>query len=64
MSKKIIFIDGWFLKPPLRGIGIYLKNILISMPKDIKDLEGIDNYFTEYLVKNMEEYDRQNNIEA
>ena len=29
-----------------------------------KELEGIDDDFTEYLVKNMEEYDRQNNIEA
>ena len=29
-----------------------------------KELEGIDDDFTKYLVKNMEEYDRQNNIEA
>ena len=41
MSKNIIFIDGWFLQPPLRGIGIYLKNILIYMPKEFKDLEFV-----------------------
>ena len=29
-----------------------------------KELENIDDDFTEYLVKNMEEYDKQNNIEA
>ena len=34
------------------------------LKNDIKDLEGIDDDFTEYFVKNMEEYDRQNNIEA
>ena len=34
------------------------------LKNDIKDLEGIDDDLTEYLVKNMEEYDRQNNIEA
>ena len=41
MNKNIIFIDGWFLQPPLRGVGIYLKNILISMPNEIKDLEFV-----------------------
>ena len=34
------------------------------LKNDIKELENIDNDFTEYLVKNMEEYDRQSNIEA
>tara|TARA_B100000575_G_C22698577_1_gene422671 strand:- start:11 stop:250 length:240 start_codon:yes stop_codon:yes gene_type:complete len=34
------------------------------LKNDIKELEGIDDDFTECLVKNMEEYDRQNNIEA
>ena len=34
------------------------------LKNDIKDLEGIDDDFRENLVKNMEEYDRQNNIEA
>ena len=34
------------------------------LKNDIKELENIDDDFTEYLVKNMEEYDRQNNIEA
>ena len=33
------------------------------LKNDIKDLKPIDD-FTEYLVKNMEEYDKQNNIEA
>ena len=33
------------------------------LKNDIKELKPIDD-FTEYLVKNMEEYDRQNNIEA
>ena len=33
------------------------------LKNDIKELEPIDD-FTEYLVKNMEEYDKQNNIEA
>ena len=34
------------------------------LKNDIKELEGIGDDFTEYLVKNMEEYDRQNTIEA
>ena len=34
------------------------------LKNDIKELEGIDDDFTEYLVENMEEFDRQNNIEA
>ena len=34
------------------------------LKNDIKELENIDDDFTEYLVKNMEEYDKQNNIEA
>ena len=33
------------------------------LKNDIKELKPIDD-FTEYLVKNMEEYDRQNNIET
>jgi len=33
------------------------------LKNDIKELKPIDD-FTEYLVKNMEEYDKQNNIEA
>ena len=28
MSKNIIFIDGWFLQPPLRGIGIYTQKYI------------------------------------
>ena len=34
------------------------------LKNDIKELENIDDDFTDYLVKNMEEYDRKNNIEA
>ena len=34
------------------------------LKNDIKDLESIDDDFTEYLVENMEEFNRQNNIEA
>ena len=34
------------------------------LKNDIKELENIDDDFTEYLVKNMEEHDRQNNMEA
>ena len=33
------------------------------LKNDIKELKPIDD-FTEYLVKNMEQYDKQNNIEA
>ena len=33
------------------------------LKNDIKELKPIDD-FTEYLVKNMEEYDKQYNIEA
>ena len=29
-----IYIDGWVLAPPLRGIGNYIKNILLNL-KDI-----------------------------
>ena len=28
MDKRIIYIDGWFLQPPLRGVGKYIKNLL------------------------------------
>ena len=34
------------------------------LKNDIKELENIDDDFTDYLVKNMEEYDRKNNIET
>ena len=40
------------------------RTFLKILKNDIKELEGIDDDFTEYLVKNMEEYDRQNNIKA
>ena len=29
--KMKIYIDGWFLEPPLRGIGNYIKNILLNL---------------------------------
>ena len=48
LDKELESTDRVFLK--------ILKN-------DIKELKPIDDY-TEYLVKNMEEYDRQNNIET
>ena len=38
------------------------RTFLKILKNDIKELEDIDDDFTEYLVKNMEEYDRQNNI--
>ena len=38
------------------------RTFLKILKNDIKELEGIDDDFTDYLVKNMEEYDRQNNI--
>ena len=41
MDKRIIYIDGWFLKPPLRGIGKYIKNILISIPKNYEGTEFV-----------------------
>ncbi len=47
LDKDLEYADSVFLK--------ILKN-------DIKDSESIYDDFTEYLVKNMEEYDRQNNI--
>ena len=28
MHTKTIYIDGWFLQPPLRGVGKYIKNLL------------------------------------
>ena len=28
MNNKTIYIDGWFLQPPLRGVGKYIKNLL------------------------------------
>ncbi len=28
MNTKTIYIDGWFLQPPLRGVGKYIKNLL------------------------------------
>ena len=34
------------------------------LKNDIKEFENIDDDFTGYLVKNMEEYDRKNNIET
>ena len=39
------------------------REFLKILKNDIKELKPIDD-FTEYLVKNMEEYDKQNNIEA
>ena len=41
MNKKIIYIDGWFLKYSLRGVGTYLMNILKSAPKSSVNYEYI-----------------------
>ena len=40
-ENNYIYIDGWFLKPPLRGVGNYIKNILIHLPKPDKDFEYV-----------------------
>ena len=39
MAKKYLYIDGWFLKPPLRGVGRYINNIIVSLPKPHDDIE-------------------------
>ena len=31
MKTKIVYIDGWFLQPPLRGVGTYIKNLLTNL---------------------------------
>ena len=31
MHNKTIYIDGWFLQPPLRGVGKYIKNLLTHL---------------------------------
>lgn len=34
-----LYIDGWFLRPPMRGIGQYLHNLIINIPKDYSNYE-------------------------
>ena len=34
-----LYIDGWFLRPPMRGLGQYLHNLLINIPKDYANYE-------------------------
>ena len=41
MNTKIIYIDGWFLQPPLRGIGKYIKNLLTYLEIKNKSLKYI-----------------------
>ena len=41
-----LYIDGWFLRPPRRGIGQYLNNLLINFPKDF------DKYNVKLLIPN------------
>ena len=41
MIKNYIYIDGWFLQKPLRGIGKYIQNILIYMPIPNENIEYI-----------------------
>ena len=41
MNKNYIYIDGWFLQGPLRGIGKYIQNILINIPIPNENIEYI-----------------------
>ena len=54
-----IYIDGWFLAPPLRGIGNYIKNVLLNLndldkkvkveiliPSDNYKFEGCPNHIS------------------
>lgn len=41
MIKNYIYIDGWFLQEPLRGIGKYIQNILIYIPIPNENIEYI-----------------------
>ena len=41
MNKNYIYIDGWFLQEPLRGIGKYIQNILIYIPIPNENIEYI-----------------------
>jgi len=41
MKKKIVYIDGWFLKPPLRGVGKYIQNIITSIPRTQNEIEYV-----------------------
>ena len=41
MYKTKIYIDGWFIQPPVRGVGQYIKNILLEIPKSKENIEYI-----------------------
>tara|TARA_Y100000589_G_scaffold140499_1_gene134237 strand:+ start:447 stop:1541 length:1095 start_codon:yes stop_codon:yes gene_type:complete len=41
MKNKIVYIDGWFLQPPLRGVGNYIKNLLTNLEIEDNSLKYI-----------------------
>lgn len=41
MYRTKIYIDGWFIQPPVRGVGQYIKNILLEIPKSNENIEYI-----------------------
>ncbi len=41
MKTKIVYIDGWFLQPPLRGVGNYIKNLLTNLEINCNSLKYI-----------------------
>ena len=41
MKNKVVYIDGWFLQPPLRGVGTYIKNLLTYLEVDNNSLKYI-----------------------
>tara|TARA_B100000287_G_C20570062_1_gene756178 strand:+ start:43 stop:1137 length:1095 start_codon:yes stop_codon:yes gene_type:complete len=41
MKTKIVYIDGWFLQPPLRGVGNYIKNLLTNLETRSNSLKYI-----------------------
>ena len=41
MNTKIVYIDGWFLQPPLRGVGNYIKNLLTNIEINANSLKYI-----------------------
>jgi len=58
MKTKIIYIDGWFLQPPLRGVGYYIKNLLTNLEINSNSLKYIllvprNNMDLSYLSENI-----------
>ena len=63
MKNKIVYIDGWFLQPPLRGVGNYIKNLLTNLeinrnsvkyillvPRDDLDLSYMPEYISIQII--------------